>query len=456
MSIQLGDVIDGKYRIERVLGSGGMGMVLEATHLGLEHPVALKVMREEMASDQTLVERFLREARAACRLHGEHVARLLDVGRLADGAPYMVIEFLAGQDLAVLVRRRGPRPIAEAVGYLRQACDALSEAHALGIVHRDIKLQNLFLTHKANGQPSVKVLDFGLSKLRDARTPKLTATGAILGSPHYMSPEQLGDPRRVDPRSDLWALGVVLHRLLADTPPFAGRNMAEICSSIIDAEPQPLSELRDDVPPELEALVLRCLTKDPARRFQTADELSAALEPFSRATTEAAPESTPPRARAETVPMATSGDRPEDSRPESVTVLRPPVRPGTPPAPPDTLSGSSHRTDAPRRSQEARVRWAIVATAALVSAGAVAVGIALVPHQIDRLTGGMAREEMATAFTAPRPSGASPTPAPAPAPVAVDTAVAPSRARNAPVQAPPAPPSQPSPTAKPRDFGGRL
>src|SRR5262245_2470661 len=181
-------------------------------------------MRSYAAKDSTLVSRFMREARAASRLRGEHVARVTDVGMPDNGTPYMVMEYLEGEELNTLIRRRGPLPVHEAVGYVMQACDAVAEAHSLGIIHRDIKPSNLFLTHKPNGEPCVKVLDFGISKTLTIAPIEgdLTSSEAMLGTPHYMSPEQMRASRDADRRSDIWGLGVVLYTLLAGHRPFRG------------------------------------------------------------------------------------------------------------------------------------------------------------------------------------------------------------------------------------------
>jgi serine/threonine-protein kinase len=210
---QIGRVLLGKYRIEHVLGHGGMGMVLGARHLELGELFALKLLLPHALADEDLKHRFAREARAAARLKGEHAARVHDIGRLEDGAPYMVMEYLEGTDLRALLRARGPLPAAEAVDYMLQACHAIREAHALGIVHRDLKPANLFLARRPDGSACMKVLDFGISKELGSVAGDLTKTGELLGSPLYMSPEQMVRRRDVDGRSDVWALGVVLYEL---------------------------------------------------------------------------------------------------------------------------------------------------------------------------------------------------------------------------------------------------
>lgn len=276
-----GEVIARKYQVERVLAVGGMGVVVAARHRHLDQRVALKFLLPSEATQAEYAGRFLGEARAAVALRGEHVVRVLDVGTLDNGCPYMVMEYLEGRDLRAEINERGALPPSEAVGYVLQACEALAEAHALGIVHRDVKPSNLFKTRRPDGSVSIKVLDFGISKrvLGDASLdPKLTATRAVLGSPHYMSPEQVRSARTVDHRSDIWALGVTLHELVADDTPFFGDSLTALSAAIVADEPIPLRSQRPDVPEALEAIVLRCLAKHPDARFQSVGELAAALE----------------------------------------------------------------------------------------------------------------------------------------------------------------------------------
>ncbi|HZF50151.1 MAG TPA: serine/threonine-protein kinase [Polyangiaceae bacterium] len=278
---QTGRILLGKYRVEHVLGEGGMGVVVAARHIDLDQLFAIKLMRSTALADAEAVGRFLREARAAARLRSEHVARVQDVGRLEDSTPYMVMEHLSGQDLKQVLRERGPLPQHEAVLYVYQACEAVAEAHSLGIVHRDLKPANLFLTRRPNGTPCVKVLDFGISKSLDPSEKvgsDLTKTGVIMGSPHYMSPEQMGHSKGIDPRSDIWSLGVILFELLTGARPFAAEGLMEILSMIATMPAPRPSERRTDLSPSLEAIVLKCLEKPRERRFQSVRELMAALQ----------------------------------------------------------------------------------------------------------------------------------------------------------------------------------
>lgn len=275
-----GDILAGKYRVERVLGQGGMGVVVAAKHLHMDQRVAIKFLLPELTSHPETVARFAREANAAVKIQSEHVGRVMDVGTLETGAPYMVMEYLEGSDLSDLVAHRGPLPWHEVVEYVLQACEAIAEAHVAGIVHRDLKPANLFLIRRADGSPCIKVLDFGISKAADAASGSaLTQTAAMMGSPKYMSPEQLKSTRDVDARTDIWALGVIFYELLSGEGAFRADTMPQLYVAIIQDPPQPLR--RPDVPPGLIQVILRCLEKDPTRRFQSVAELAAALHEFA-------------------------------------------------------------------------------------------------------------------------------------------------------------------------------
>lgn len=278
-----GDILVGKYCVERVLGKGGMGAVVAVRHVHLGELFAIKIMLPEMLEHPEAVGRFLREAQASARLRGEHVARVHDVGTLESGVPYMVLEYLEGNDLDHLLTTRGALGLGEAAAYVHQVCEALIEAHGQGIVHRDLKPANLFLTRRANGSACIKVLDFGISKDMTGANqlaPKLTQTGAIMGSPHYMSPEQLIDSKNVDPRSDIWALGIILYELVTGTVPFNAETMPEIIAKVLSMQPLPASKLRMGISPAFDALLGRCIEKNRDVRFQSVQEFMAALKPF--------------------------------------------------------------------------------------------------------------------------------------------------------------------------------
>jgi serine/threonine protein kinase len=282
LPVQPGEVLAGKYRVERILGNGGMGVVVTATHLDLGESRAVKFMLPSSSSDSIAVERFFREARAAASLKSDHVVRVHDVGRMDGGIPFIVMEHLEGTDLGRLIKEQGPLPVSTAVDYLLQACDALAEAHASGIVHRDLKPANLFLAVDADGSKRLKVLDFGISKLAGADpVADITGTDAMIGSPFHMSPEQMRSSRDVDHRTDIWSLGVILYQLLTGSYPFKGDNRLSVMLAVAQEPPAPFSSYPVEVPQALGDAVLRCLDKDRERRFSDVNELAIAIAPFA-------------------------------------------------------------------------------------------------------------------------------------------------------------------------------
>jgi serine/threonine-protein kinase len=277
-------VLAGKYLVERVLGQGGMGVVVAARHLELEEQVAIKFLLPDVLANPEAVARFAREARASVKIKGEHVVRTLDVGRLENGVPYMVMEYLEGMDLADRLQRHGPLGVEDAVSVALEACEALADAHALGIVHRDLKPANLFVVRRTDGTECTKVLDFGISKMTNPAMSgsgmAMTRTSALMGSPVYMSPEQMASARNVDARSDIWALGVTLYELLAGAPPFVAETLPELCTKVLTTPAPSVRDRRPDVPEGLDSTIRRCLEKDLARRYANVAELARALAPF--------------------------------------------------------------------------------------------------------------------------------------------------------------------------------
>ncbi len=277
-----GEILAGKYRVDKVLGVGGMGVVVLARHIELDERVAIKFLLPVMLTDTNAVVRFSREAKAAVRIKSEHVARVFDVGRLENGAPYMVMEFLEGSDLSAWLAQHGALPIAQAVDFVVQACVAVADAHALGIIHRDLKPANLFCVRRTDGQLSIKVLDFGISKLTEPGSGmSFTQTSAMMGSPLYMSPEQFRSAKSVDARTDIWALGTILFELVTGQPPFSADSVPELAIKIVTESPPSATLVRRDVPPELARVVAKCLEKEPARRYRDVAELAVALSPFA-------------------------------------------------------------------------------------------------------------------------------------------------------------------------------
>jgi serine/threonine-protein kinase len=275
-------IAGGKYRVNRLLGEGGMGWVVVATHLQLEQRVALKFMRS--ANNPEAGARFLREARAAARIQSEHVARVSDVGTLENGSPYLVMEYLEGEDLAALIDAKGALPDYLAIDYAMQACEGLAEAHAAGIVHRDLKPANLFLARRTDGSVRVKLLDFGISKLAPAPGSQpeihMTSTQALMGSPLYMAPEQMRSSRSVDRRADIWSMGTIIYEMLTGHSPFEGDSLPEVCARILSEAPASILTYQPDLPPELDAVVLRCLEKKPEERYPDVAALAKALSTF--------------------------------------------------------------------------------------------------------------------------------------------------------------------------------
>ncbi|HKY39281.1 MAG TPA: serine/threonine-protein kinase [Polyangiaceae bacterium] len=278
-----GQLIGERYLVGQVLGGGGMGVVLAGTHVLLGTPVAVKLIHSELKDDPEAVQRFLNEARTTAALKGEHIARVFDVGVLATGEPYIVMEHLQGSGLDQYLKERGPLGQTEAVDIVLECCEGLAEAHAAGLVHRDVKPANLFLARRPDGQFSVKILDFGIAKRPRPHgdEPRLTDPGKSLGSPWYMSPEQMLTAHAVDERADVWSLGVLLFELFTNLRPFEGETLAQVCGSVLTAPAPRLHEFRDDVPSELEDIMLCCLEKDPARRFGSVTQLAEALLPFA-------------------------------------------------------------------------------------------------------------------------------------------------------------------------------
>jgi serine/threonine-protein kinase len=304
--VREGEIVAAKYRVERVIGRGGMGVVVAATHIELGQRVALKFLVQGV-DDGDAVERFRREARAAGNLKSDHVVRVFDIGRLPSREPFMVMELLEGADLAEVLES-GPLTMSEAAGYVFQACDALAEAHSAGIVHRDLKPRNLFVTRTGTGQARLKVLDFGISKMSADRGERaLTGRSDVMGTPDYMSPEQVRASHGVDGRTDIWALGVILYELVAQRVPFEGASLTHLCALILEAEPKPLRSVAPTVSEDFERLVARCLAKDPEKRFATVGELATALAAFL-----------PTASRSPTVPVPGASHRPPKALPAKI------------------------------------------------------------------------------------------------------------------------------------------
>ena len=275
-----GMVVAEKYEVIKLLGAGGMGAVYAARHVGLSHLVAIKVLQGDDIDDGD-VRRFLREGRAAAQLQNAHAVRIYDTDLLPSGLPFLVMEHLEGEDLGRLLFARGRLPVELAIACILQACEVIQEAHSLGIVHRDLKPQNLFLLGGPEDSPRIKVLDFGIAKILSAEVISAslagTTDGALLGSPHFMSPEQIRSARSVDHRTDIWALGATLYKLLVGEPPFAASTVQRLLVEILSSEAPRVRASRPEIGAALDDVVARCLSKAPEARFPSVEALANAL-----------------------------------------------------------------------------------------------------------------------------------------------------------------------------------
>ena len=419
MEVAPGTVVLGRYRVDSVLGTGGMGNVVKATHVYMAQPVAIKFLRAELASDAGVVQRFLREAQATVKLRGDHAARVIDVGMMPDGTPFMVMEFLDGSDLGNILRHHGPQPPHIVVDWIVQVCEGLAEAHALGIVHRDIKPSNFYLTRKLDGSTLLKILDFGISKAPAGYDSALTSTQSVVGTPAYMSPEQMLTPRKVDTRSDVWSVGVVMYQLLGGTLPFQAELYPELCIKVGTQPPLPIEAA---MPPGLGDVVMRCLEKEPGARFQSVAELAMAVVPFASdpnaafAAAERTNRILIGQGQGQTLALGLGGGPPGTPRPSTPT-------PAGWRSSNSSLSHGAGQVMTTAHTRKGASRWIIIgATAAVVVGAGIGGWFALNANEEQ---GGKPADVKpaagATAEPAPTPA---PTPAPAVAPTPA-TAVAP-------------------------------
>jgi serine/threonine protein kinase len=371
LDARLGLYVADRYKILRTLGAGGMGGVYEAVHEGIGRKVAIKCLHAEYAHDRNLIERFRREARAATAIGNEHIVDVTDVGELPDGAPFLVMEFLVGQTLGQMLSEQGPLRVPRAVHIGRQVCNALEAAHEKGIIHRDLKPDNIFLIKRSGDPDFVKVLDFGISKTHaaDNGVSELTRTGMAIGTPSYMSPEQAQGLRDIDGRTDVWAMGVILYELLSRTRPFVADTYPRLLMHIVGGTPHRLSHWRRDIPEELDALVMRCLEKDPAQRVSSMAELGEELAKFEKA------DSVPELAVAD--PSGAPAAEASSERKAAKRVSAPGQTPRPQAASPDEPSRSSAHAgpslaDGPVAGTGSRTMWIVggLATVVLLAVGA--------------------------------------------------------------------------------------
>lgn len=276
-----GTILDGKYKVERILGQGGMGLVVEARHLPDDARVALKLLLPDNAAEPAAAARFLRGASTLEKLKSEHVTRVYDIGKLDDGAPCIAMELLEGRDLARTLSLSSVLPVADAIDYVLQACEAIAEAHAQGIVHRDLKPSNLFLSRRIDGSPIVKVLDFDNALITGDGGETLTRGAATMESVLYVSPEQMQQGREVDHRTDIYTLGITLYELIGGKHPFYAETLPQLCAEILTGTPAPLSTLRPEVPEELAQVIAKAYARDREGRYPTVADFAVALAPFA-------------------------------------------------------------------------------------------------------------------------------------------------------------------------------
>jgi eukaryotic-like serine/threonine-protein kinase len=454
---EAGHMIAGKYRVDRTIGEGAMGVVLAATHVHLGQRVAIKLLLDHNRSADAAA-RFLREARASVRLHSEHVARVLDVGELPGGEPYMVMEYLDGSDLKQVIKERAPLPVSEAITYMLEACEAIAEAHSLGIIHRDLKPANLFIARTADSGRTLKVLDFGISKSLQPELHgdglQLTRSSTVLGSPRYMAPEQLNDARNASAQSDIWSLGVILYELLTGQFPFQAAGFSDLVIVVNTTPPESPATFRADLPAGLEDAVLRCLQKDLSVRFATVAELAIAIAAFGPMDSPSSAEKSARTLEAAGVHVQRSGERPSlssvSSRPPAMNAPSRPV--GTISASMPALSRSSAAlaTPAPRRLSPGLIAGLVLASAALV--GGIFLALRHGDDAASTTNGSTGVPAVSALLSAPTLTPAStpstsstPTPAPTPSAAPATPPASTSAESNAapPVPASPRPPPSP-------------
>ncbi len=444
--IGAGDVIAGRYRIDTLLASSGMGMVYQATHLELDQAVAIKFLHKKTASDKESIARFRREARVLGKLKSTHIVRVLDIGTGPDGAPFIAMELLDGSDLSSILKREGRQSLQATCDILLQICEALATAQARGIVHRDLKPSNVFISPLPDGTRHATVIDFGVAKLREAEGGGLgadiTQTATLIGSPRYMSPEQ-ATMGKVDHRTDVWALGIMLQEMVTGRRVFEAEGMAQTLAAIIYKDPVPVRDHLPDVPIEIEQLLTRTLQKDPEARTPDVLAFAETLQRFASP----ARGSRVAYIRAMLMgasSVSESGPRPPDSLGDLPSMDTNPSGAETPPKPPEAAIGA-----------DPSVGSASAASAVMVSAPGPRPNTSRLP--VAMIAGAIVFLGIAGYFAVKRPVqptkteiGALP-PNPPSAPIASFTA-APKASADVPAPEPSAP--EPSATSAPADGKG--
>ena len=468
-SVGIGDVIAGRYRIDRILGEGGMGVVFGATHLELQESVAVKLMLPSLVGHPESAARFAREARATVRIKSEHVARLFDFGKLPDGSPFMVMEYLEGENLAARLERGDSTPIQEAVDILIEACSGVADAHRLGIVHRDLKPENMFLAREEE-RVVLKILDFGISKADMLASATRTEGG--MGTPAYAAPEQLRCAVDAGATADIWSLGVVTFELLTGSLPFPIKSFAEMCVAVLTERPPSPRELRPEIEEGLAQVVLTAMSLEPDARYQTVSAFAAALTPYASERGQAmatrlqqrsgsdsdasSPDLAksgvyanakssaiiPARELARAATMATEGAIPLtrviDSR-NGGTDRFPPLTPRKESIEPVVLT-AANESFAPSRARRRAASFAAVVVALAIGT------LAFDRHDDLELANDAAA---APAQQPPAPPIPNPAPTPIPAPTPTPTPTPPPPPPSLPPPQPPAPPVQPPPVQPP-------
>ncbi len=422
-----GEILLGKYRVEDVIGIGGMGCVVRASHLYLQQPVAIKILLPSMVESQSTVQRFMREAQATVKLRSEHIARVMDVSTLPDGTPVMVMEYLEGYDLNQILRHHGPQLPQAVVDLMLQACEGIAEAHSLGIIHRDIKPSNFFITRRPDGSNLLKILDFGISKANGEGISELTGTQTVVGTPTYMAPEQMQTARSTDPRSDIWSMGVVMYQMLAGRPPFEAENYAQL---VLMVAKDPPAQFNVALPGGLQSIVFRCLEKDPKNRIQNAGELARMLAPYASDPL-SAQQSAERASRILSAPRGSQPGFPLSSGAGGGVQLTPPAL--TPKSWGQTGSSLGGAAGQMGTKVVRGGRGLVIAGVATLCIAAGAGG-----YFISSSMKGGSSDDKGTHVTAPEPSAATQPAAPTPAPTPPPTP-APAPAETPPAAAPPAP-----------------
>jgi serine/threonine-protein kinase len=388
MPLEIGDVIDQKYRVTRLIGKGGMGSVYEGEHMLVERRVAIKVLDPALERERAIA-RFEQEARAAGRIGNEHILDIYDIGSLPDGSRYLVMEYLDGETLRARIHRLGRITPRVAVPLVLELLDGLGAAHRVGIVHRDLKPDNVFLVRQKAGRSDfVKLIDFGVSRFESASSEdrmRMTVTGAVVGTPHYLSPEQARGRRDADARSDLFAVGVMLYEMVTGDVPFKAESFNDLLFQIVLEPPTPPETIVPDLDPGFARIITQALAKDPADRFQSADDLAESLRRWAAASGVALPYLSVPSSEVghPSAPARAASDPQAPTRPDGGRVAR--ATSGVEPAPTPSAFGTSRLGTASRPAIAHGLRSAGVLGTVVIVVIALGAGVSLVRRTAPRV-----------------------------------------------------------------------